>query len=1666
MAEYGKIKSITEVPLEERDNRVLYNAPGYSYPVLEKVNYFSDDAGTIQEKLNLDYMPFMEEPKTTELGKAAKYGFSSAVSGAVYNFSGIPGWTDSLADYTLEKLGYNSDQWKFDYLNGENIALDTNQGTLAEREALKKHFLEKEKFKNSLDESSLKNFAFYALAGIDSVEDYLRDTAESLGPEHMFNLGQDFVPDTIAEQVVAGFAGAPVMIAEYGAYIAATGGGLGLIGKGAAAAGMSSLGKSFTSAASGAVRKSSIAFGTVGFLGSYEQPWAKVFSNTAMGAIEGAAFGSVGKLDGWATRSIALGAIGATSAKMHGGGTTEIISGAITLAGLGVAGPLVGIKRSGEGAFTPPPKAAMTFTPAYASITIDSARLSAHAEPLTKFIKSNGKGYHKEIEPIPFEFAELSKKELTKRDKREKVMKDTGNVESLIATKATQRAIENGKELIPFQRIKPETKKEEIDVTKGEKPVKEKISIPRDQVILDGKFLDLTVHINARTKNIVPTRKTPEVKKSKTSFDELNLILSARTSNSRVAAENVSIARDLSQRYGLKFLGDGAKVEVKLSQIEAIAKSRKKGDAWAKELLPKIVGLKDKKENNLNKRLTSYKKTIDKTQTAMGRLAVASINLRPDPGESPFKHFRELENAILDTNGKIKLDKKGNPIEVDLTGKIGGLTGKVFSFAETFGLPAKLAGDPSKNAFMRFVTTGVKNTQRAIEAGKDDILYKRLIDPTYKPDKTRFIEENPGITQGGVLYSFGNILGKIKTFKNKEGAWTQFELLLKQKGKKEGVETANRIIKAMVKREVIMEKRAMLAAGGKKAKKEKVEKLLLSKRDDGSYVFQMTYDRMASEFKLTKQEVDIIRNLDRGLAEARIYHNRSVKENPEVGATIIPERPNYFPRVWNGRHRIYIKEPGKEGQMIHAIAGKTEKEVYGIYDTFIKTNPQYKNHVVNYELKSDLSIGRRENMNLSFDESIRLWDKKNPDVAALLKEAQVDYLATRGFGARKVARKDIGGYVGTGKEGRRLLEDFTDAYIGYIDGAVRGAEAIRFRGRVEPIIGGRSKFNDLIPQQVAFAKKYVDNAFGRDASYFAKKGDKLIETIADSAIFKKFGSPGTFQKAIQFANSFTLHKALLFFNPRFLYSQIVQPYQMGAQRLQFMKVEYGIKGDVGKAMVEGSYLPFKPTKEFRELITDAIKSGTIDTKFLKEFGIDTRTGERIRTMSEELTIKVWERASGKRLSEMAERHSRLTALAMNYSFLKSGKYDVANGKQAMFNTAKWMTDNMMVEYNFTNRPAMYTHQGLGTIGSLFGLFKTFQHNYFGQVAQYARTYAKNPKSFEAASPLLMHAVSMVMTAGMFGIMAVNQIDFLLKQMDKAVQGGLKAAGVKNPGQYRIPEYTEMVLKLDIPIEQKFGVPSALVNADVSSTLAAPGIGPGDILSLPTLDFLFGYTSKTNEGVIGNTFNMVMKGATGKLTDVDIYKFLKSTSPPVLLAEVERRFSGVSSQAMFSVLPSPLKGEAITEGRGRYMEFKNGKYIVSNPYKKMYGQIERDIGGFWKRYLGGRSFEESIILKSIWQSTKISMNHRDKIDALVTQAADNGYDGFYESIMFFTDAAMDLGYTQEQFIEKVANRMEVQSNTVLSRLTAYGEKYNMTRDDFIRTVIHNNNIILAYPPGSK
>ena len=527
---------------------------------------------------------------------------------------------------------------------------------------------------------------------------------------------------------------------------------------------------------------------------------------------------------------------------------------------------------------------------------------------------------------------------------------------------------------------------------------------------------------------------------------------------------------------------------------------------------------------------------------------------------------------------------------------------------------------------------------------------------------------------------------------------------------------------------------------------------------------------------------------------------------------------------------------------------------------------------------------------------------------------------------------------------------------------------------------------------------------------------------------------------------------------------------MAPQRLAFLQKEFNIPGDIGKSLVEGTYLTFKPTAEFMELVQLAVKNKVIDAKFLNEFGIDVGKGGQFKGPFKRGFDKLAGTgggsgiATGKSLSGMMERHSRLNSLAIMYSFLKSAKYDVKNGKEQMFKDAMWNTEQLMVEYNAPNRALMYTNKGLGPLGSGFGLFKTFYHNYMGQTAQYARTIAKNPKDVGSWKPMLFHQVSSILTAGMFGALSVAQVDGLIWFINKT----LHDTGVIDD---RIPNLTETILKSDLPIAAKFGIPSALAGSDISSTMAAPGFGPGDIFSLPGLDYLFGLTSKTNEGVIGSGYRIFEKKMNGTYTDADLYKFYKATMPPIIMAEMDRRYAGVPVDQL---LGYGKNISTITDKDSIYFNstltrdtgYRSKVWTVANPYKGMRGAIERDIEGFQSGYIGGKSFEESLILKTIWATTKMSRNQKSKMDAIITAGAYEALNGRYDHLMPLVDMAIDNGYTYEEYMEKVTNRMKYMNNTVLDRVKGLSKTYNINQRDFIYSVIQNNNINLEHMPGSN
>ena len=1650
------------VPTTEGTNQIQF-AP-LEGSTRQKLNLFQDDIYEIQEKLEAESLPYVNEYEYKDanegfqFGSSLGYGVANSVSGAVYHASAIPGWGDRAADYLINSFGGDADKWTKNYLYGDDITDEAGITTYQDYLNKDKIAKEKNEFRKSLDDNIFKSSTYWALSGMDSAEEYLKESSKSITPTSMFDIDPYFQPQGVAENVVSGFGSMPVAVAEIGAATVGTAAAL-------AAAGVSAP----------AWVSTGVGFAALSFLGSYEQEPSKVLYNTVIGFGEGVAFGHLNKLPGWKSRTVALGTIGGSSAALHGGGSTEIIAGAINLASLGAAGRGI-YKLTGKDVFGSRSEkeevadAVWTMLKAEDILRHDISRLDLHQKTLKDWVDGDRKGFHIETEGLPFELQRESKFELTKKSKKDLEI-TLGNVEKLeIVAGKTRKDIESGKDTITFKRTTKETKPEEL--AKGEKEIKEEVQVPKEFVIENGKLLDYTYHIDTQTMSLIPKAKTEVVEspQSRTVYNQKDALLD-RYNNSKII------------KGTLKGI-DPTTIEISWRQLESIAKRKGKEHDWARKIYTNAKKLKTTEETNMLDRFVKYNNVIDKNRSSLNRILNIAARVKPNPGESRARDAEDLINHLVEVkrdlkDGKDKIDWKkdenGKNVERDSIETSSDVANDILAWAERKTIPLKIAGDPAKNNIKNFIATKIRQLTNREDAAVNDILYKQEL-TRENLNKIEFIEEKKGFFLGNTfIQSVGNAIAGFKVFRSRNGALTLFENTLNQKGvfdikgQRKAVKSLKKIVDAMIAREIFMEKKAEAAAKNKTAKGIKEEYIKKDKR--GKHVYQMSYEAMMKEFKLTPEELTMVRRLDEGLANARDYYNKEMMLNPAAGRPI-QELPNYYPHAWIGNHRIYIKDP-ETGQLVGSIVGKKAEDVKTQYKLFKEKNPEYKNFPFEYVKKDAKAKATGRDLHEAFFEASRLMETVDPKLSTALKESYKLWQAKQGFRKVTTERRGVVGNIAGSRAGMEGLKDFVDIYKSYVAGAVRTAEAAKFKRDTDGLFNAsdpRVRFiREQVPQQYKFIEEYVDNYFGRNPNAWSKNLDAGLRTLGRAAIFEKLPAFNTIAQGV---NTMTLHTKLLFFNARFLASQVIQPYQMAPQRLAFLQKEFNIKGDIGQALVEGSYLTFKPTKEFMELVEIAIKNKVIDAKFLNEFGIDVGRGGQFKGPFK----REFDRfagtgggsgfGTGKSLSGMMERHSRLNALAIMYSFLKSAKYDVKNGKEQMFKDAMWNTEQLMVEYNAPNRALMYTNKGFGAVGGAFGLFKTFYHNYMGQTAQYARTIAKDPKNISSYKPMLFHMTSSILTAGMFGALGVAQADGLIWFINKI----LYDTGVIDS---RIPNLTEVMLKSDAPIALKFGLPSALAGSDISSTMAAPGFGPGDIFSLPGLDYLFGLTSKTNEGVVGSGWNVLQKKMNGTYSDADQYRFYKAMMPPIIMAEMDRFYAKVPHSVLMGfgdpTAPSTIQNKdsiyfqsTLTRDTG----YRKKTWTVANPYKGMRGQIERDIEGFQAGYIAGKSFEESLILKTIWATTKMSKSQKSKIDAIVTAAAYEALNSRLDHLMPLVDMAQDMGYTYEEFMVKVTNRMKYMNNTVLDRVKGLSKTYNINQRDFIYGVIRNNDINLDSMPGSN
>ncbi len=827
------------------------------------------------------------------------------------------------------------------------------------------------------------------------------------------------------------------------------------------------------------------------------------------------------------------------------------------------------------------------------------------------------------------------------------------------------------------------------------------------------------------------------------------------------------------------------------------------------------------------------------------------------------------------------------------------------------------------------------------------------------------------------------------------------------------------------------------------------------------FKYQATNKELASKYKLDAEQIKIYRNLE-GLFERVVdRHNKSAIENKGDGYTIIEKIPNYFPRIfegdfaaflmkWNSKQKVYqpVEAPGANNKFsIEERAKQLAKEwdapIFKANDKFNNKQKLSSEYIVKVVKRDRSQLGSEELT--SFD---RLFTKYNLDSESFIQyQAAVDKMRKSvGFKRFSLQRKGVDGYLGSrsnaiaalgtkflgSKLGDRNIDlkqiaDFTKAATDYTKGGITSAMRIDFTKKFgdiwnKPISisdgrGGIKKttLRKDYPVAAKLAEELHGNAFGelRPTPLVEKLSQLGSDYIGNAGLTRILGG----------ANQVTLNAKLLFGNMRFLLSQVFQPYHMIFPKLVNLQYAGFDKGKVAMAQIKSFRDLFFPNKEMKSVIEYMYRQGVVDQKFLNEASANIKgllpkeklpfkdpLGRQVFDFSKLLRILTLQDFAGK-----AEQVSRLNASLMFYNFFRSaGKSKEYSMENAAYNANKYM-----VEYNYLEQPGIYGNRGLGPLGKPFGLFKTFQHNYLAQLAEYSTQAAQG----KGSAGLLAFMTQMVFAAGVFGVIGYESAERVLRILSPTME---KFTGKP------LPSFTETILTSTLPNTFKYGVPSSTLNVDLTATLAAPGVNVGDLISAPALDYLGlnplnGFASGKGRGIIPTGFNALV---TALASDSSVEKkesytrFLLATAPTSMQGFIEQYYEGLPLE--YWKYWSPGKEFKEVHNTPKYTN------LQGDPFKRGRGTVVRGYDEWFARTFSSVSLEEKEALKLVYVTTRLKKNLRDDISGYLTAGAKHLMtDGYVP--LYIQKKLTDYGLTYNQIFERLTNRADLMNTTILDRL---------------------------------
>jgi hypothetical protein len=838
---------------------------------------------------------------------------------------------------------------------------------------------------------------------------------------------------------------------------------------------------------------------------------------------------------------------------------------------------------------------------------------------------------------------------------------------------------------------------------------------------------------------------------------------------------------------------------------------------------------------------------------------------------------------------------------------------------------------------------------------------------------------------------------------------------------------------------------------------------------DNKHKYEATVEEIKNEFKkysndsaLIDQQVRVYSKL-RDLSDSNLHevNGAALKYPEQSNGVVFNLRPNHFPRVFSGDFRVWAVKFNKEKNKYTAedsiaigagnkfaadsILRKLQKD-YGGKTVTTKDGKQvseYKFNIVTkdktregaVELDALMELYRNDNLKKQMPELYR-------DLDTLMSEARTK----TGFKKFALPRQQVDGYLGSELAAKnyflseklgtkidrninaKMASDFETAVSLYTKGAVTAASRWKTNYNLNNLLN--KKFVVPLPnggfRTTTLQAEFPNSAKALEAQKQLVYGElprRKFEEVADKIGSKWFGESGL-GKALGGMNRFTLAAKLLFGQARFLISQALQPYHMILPKLIDLKYSGHDKSSIAQTVLQSTKDLVLPSKEVAEAQAYFKKVGVVEPKFLNE------AMARIDSLAPVIELPGSLQYRGRKalntdwlvkgltmqnISSRVEQVSRLNAATQFYNlYRQSGMPKDKAKKHAAYNADKYM-----VEYTYMEQPGIYGAKGLGTLGRPFGLFKTFQHNYLAQLADYL-VKGKQGRGNEGAVAFL---TSMVLTAGLFGVIGINTAEAILDKLSPIIS---RITGKP------MPSLKTAILTGDYPDFIKYGLPSSTLGIDLTSTLAAPGLAVQDLVSVPSLNY-FGLTLKqarNGRGVIPTFFGAVTTSLISQSPEERReawMQFLRDSVPTSLHGAVERYYMGIPGPVSSYWKDWSLEKE--DENIFKYQAYGP----VQNVFKKGRGQITRTLQDWRARNLAAYSLKEREVLNLIYATTKFKRELKATQDTIITAGARHLMkDGFVP--LYIYSELRKLGLGMESIETKIANRAELMNSSFLNRVT--------------------------------